>query len=310
MSEFTDINNIHKFYGHGLYLREIFVPADSELDDLIVIKNPVNDTYRSNKILLGRKYPLWHPDTYTKFGLDICDNYDLIDCASRNGRLDILDWWVRNGIDLKFSHSAVDSASANGHIAILNWWKEQKINNKLEFKYSENALDSASKNQHLDVLTWWLSNFIQNPFFELRYSERAINWASFNGHIDILNWWRNTHKTHGIELKYTAETINYAAINEDPITLNWWMCSDLKPKFTDFANNTTNSEINILLKIIKSIGDNNNAQQKIPTPIVLPTTNTKVSYFSRYINTKYIKYIVGLMVATTIISTIGKFRRT
>ncbi|KAI9218489.1 hypothetical protein BC828DRAFT_407539 [Blastocladiella britannica] len=43
----------------------------------------------------------------------------------------------------------MDWASRNGHVDVLEWWR----NSGLELTYSEDAMDWASKNGHVDVAT-------------------------------------------------------------------------------------------------------------------------------------------------------------
>lgn len=80
-----------------------------------------------------------------------CDHeIHLINWASSNGHIDILNLWKDSRTDLKYSYDAIDGASYNGgHINTLDWWK----NSNLELKYSDDTMDWASKSGNVNILT-------------------------------------------------------------------------------------------------------------------------------------------------------------
>ena len=53
---FTDAQNIHKFYHYGTNLRIIKLPIDDP--EFKMVKDPANDKWRANKIILCEKYSL------------------------------------------------------------------------------------------------------------------------------------------------------------------------------------------------------------------------------------------------------------
>ena len=139
---------------------------------------------------------------YNNFnGINIIEKYDkIINNASSNGNISILEWFKNSGFEFKYDEYAINNASENGHIHILEWFK----NSGFEFKYDEWAINYASKNGHIHILEWF-----KNSEFEFKYTEYAINYASKNGHIHILEWFKNS----GFEFKYDAHAINYASEN-------------------------------------------------------------------------------------------------
>ena len=204
---FTTLDHIEKYYIFGCYLREIILPIDNPHFKMVM--DPlIRGVYRANMIILGNRYSLLDINTYIKFGLQIENNENIIDLASGQGQIEVLNWWKKSGFNLKYSYYALDRASSNGQIKVLNWWKKSG----LELKYSDYALDWASGNARIEILNWW-----KNSGLELKYSDRALNWASQNDHIEVLNWWKNS----GLELKYSNCALGLASENGKTEVLNW-----------------------------------------------------------------------------------------
>src|SRR5438128_438090 len=79
-------------------------------------------------------------------------NYnDLVEWASCDGNIDVLNWFKNSGLEFKYSFSAIDLASAHGHTNVLDWFKKSEF----KFKYSVNAVDYASENGHIHILNWF-----------------------------------------------------------------------------------------------------------------------------------------------------------
>lgn len=166
---FTTKQYIYKFFKWGIYVREISLPIDDP--DLKVHWDKTKCKFRTNKIILGKKYSLFNPKIYKKFGYSIIDNKYILAHASALGYIKFLNWWKRDGIALKYSSRAMDLASKYGQIAVLNWWRRSGF--RLEF--SHKAMDVASKHGNIAVLNWWILNF---PKKKLKYSINAIIYAA------------------------------------------------------------------------------------------------------------------------------------
>lgn len=183
---FTTIKYLPKYYYMGINIREIFLPKNPELKIVKLLDefsdDEVNDKYRANMIILGKKYSLYEPATYLHFGLNMEYNIHLVNHASQYGNIDFLEKWKENNWNLKYSTDAMDLASENGHISILEWWK----NSDFKIKYSKYSIDWACENGKIDVLDWWF-----NSGLELKYSHNALISAVKNGHKNIVEWWRN-----------------------------------------------------------------------------------------------------------------------
>ena len=159
---FTTIENIPRYYSYGINIREVRLPLDDP--EFIMIKNPSCDVSRANKIVLGKKYSLYDPETYAKFGLLMENNIYLVNHASEHGHIEFLDYWLLSGLKLKYSSDAMDLASENGHIHILARWK----NSGLKLKYTHYAIDWAQENNHNNVVEWWKQNSLHPALLETR----------------------------------------------------------------------------------------------------------------------------------------------
>jgi hypothetical protein len=49
----------------------------------------------------------------------VSDN--IMDEASQNGHVTVLEWWRDSGWEYRYSSKTMDRASANGHVAVLDW---------------------------------------------------------------------------------------------------------------------------------------------------------------------------------------------
>ncbi len=85
---FTTLDHIHKFYGYGCYLREVVLPTHRP--DFKMIKNPDDDKFRANMIILGARYELYDINTIKKFGL-IPTNL-LLNIAKLYEKFDVAKW--------------------------------------------------------------------------------------------------------------------------------------------------------------------------------------------------------------------------
>jgi len=182
---FTDLENLHKFYGYGVWLRVVIIPGNA-----VMVEDPSGGKWRADKIILGHKHALFDVETIKKFNLEVNEHF--IACASGGGHVDALEWWKSSGLELKYSSDAMYWASENGHVDVLEWWKSSG----LPLKYTMCAINHASRCGHVDVLEWW-----KNSGLDLKYDERSMDYASRNGHVSVLEWWLRVHKSSGLPLK-------------------------------------------------------------------------------------------------------------
>ena len=225
---FKTIDHIAKDYSKGFYIREVTLPKNDE-ELIFVPKYDFFCSMHANKVILSKRYSLFEPETYERFGLDIRQNKYLVDLASSSGNIEFLNWWLSSDIDLEYSAKSIDEASSWGRVNVLDWW----LNSGKQLKYTEYAMDYASWHGEIKVLEWWF-----NSGLELKYTDSAIDNASRDCEIEVLEWWRLRGSpveaglgwTRCLELKYTQ-----AAVTDlhDTKTLLWWFNSGLEVKYSE-----------------------------------------------------------------------------
>jgi len=94
---FTTFENLHYFYDYGVWIREITIP-----DDAMVIQDPIKGKWRSDKVILGQRYPLFNIKTINGFNLMINQNY-------------------LYNLKLPKTHAQIKDVDFKGRVALSNW---------------------------------------------------------------------------------------------------------------------------------------------------------------------------------------------
>jgi hypothetical protein len=245
--QYTDLENIHHFYGSGVWLRIVKVPDNAQVvEECGGIDKNIKIWY-TDKLIFNERYPLYNYETFKKFNFKITYKYILEGCKNRfhayfwvwktewielisnymdkseiidgikyacfEGNEKALVCFKESGVELKYNEEALDYASHHGNVNVLKWWK----NSGLELKYSENALDWASLKGHLNVLEWW-----KNSGLKLKYSENALGLASKCNHVEVLEWWLKSNLPLKYSEKALKEALNSAYENGYTSILSWW----------------------------------------------------------------------------------------
>ena len=238
---FTDIMNITKFLDHGVYLREITLPVDNPKFKMIRDKD--GDKWRTNMIILGKRYDLCNIDTFkylekcgaSSGGTDGCADSALANIhlasvskyVATNGQLEILKWLYENGCEL--SYNIFNNTTSAGHLEILKWLYENKylwdsdtcacaaINGRLEILkwlheigccLSSKICDYAALYGHFEVLKWTREN-------GCGWSYHTCSWAAKYGYFEIFKWAReNGCNWDKNECIYSAKSNNHVEIVE------------------------------------------------------------------------------------------------
>ncbi len=143
---------------------------------------------------------------------------EAIDGASRQGFIEVLDWWRRSGLCMKYTEAALEQASARGLVNVLEWWNQHSIEETkssrrsithsnshsnisgsgtaspaeceggsgapLRLKVGKSIL-AAAQGGHADVVRWWVESGI--PY---SHEEGVAKVASAYGHVKVLEVWK------------------------------------------------------------------------------------------------------------------------
>ena len=132
---FSSKEHIHNFYGYGIHLREVFLPTDNP--DFKMVKDKSGNKWRANMLILGKKYNLSNIDDlkYILNNINPSTN-GLIDWASENGHVNVLEWFKNSGYEFKYTSNAIDWASENGHVNVLKWFKKDRKSTRLNSSHT------------------------------------------------------------------------------------------------------------------------------------------------------------------------------
>ena len=138
---------------------------------------------------------------------------NIINNASKNGHVQVLEWFIHSGYEFKYDKWAINYASIYGRVQVLEWYKRSKY----YFDYDENAIIYASRYGHVQVLEWF-----KHSGYEFKYGKCAINSASEYGNVQVLEWFKHS----GYEFKYDKKTIIYAKNT----IVSIWFVENINPK--------------------------------------------------------------------------------
>ena len=181
------------FNKSGLHWRDIL----NEIDLDVIVKglcktNVVRDL--SNSYGNIPKDPLRDTNVlnfWKNTGLKLKYTSFCYDCASENGRVDVLEWLKNEfGFKSKYTDKTINLASQNKHINVLEWWK----NSGLPLKYSDKAFNVATSKGNVAVLEWWVKSGLK-----LKYSDKALQYARRNKLERVFKWFEKNKDIFGLK---------------------------------------------------------------------------------------------------------------
>ncbi|KAL7790460.1 flavoprotein [Trichoderma ceciliae] len=141
---------------------------------------------------------------------------EAIDGASKNGHVQILQWWKQSELPLLYTNVSLEQASGNGLILVLDWWRDAAaLDHSIVLKPGRSLL-WAARNGQADVLRWWHLSGIQ-----LGYSGGVTWTASRWGHAHVLETWRKLKGDDGIIFDGEEVTLTATAHRHVEV-LEWW----------------------------------------------------------------------------------------
>ncbi|KAH6610643.1 hypothetical protein Trco_000663 [Trichoderma cornu-damae] len=141
---------------------------------------------------------------------------EAMDGASKNGHIQILQWWKQSELPLLYTEVSLEQASGNGLISVLDWWRDAAApDHSIALKPGRSLL-WAARNGQADVLRWWLASGITIGY------DGGVAWtASRWGHAHVLETWRKL-KGDGNIIFDAEEAIFIATAYRHVGVLEWW----------------------------------------------------------------------------------------
>ncbi|KAI5210000.1 flavoprotein [Aureobasidium subglaciale] len=158
---------------------------------------------------------------------------ETLDGASRQGFIDVLDWWQKSGLTLVFTEAALEQASSAGHIAVLEWWRN--ISQRHHHASSPDddtkpirlkpgkSICYASQSGNADVVRWWVNSGIPFP-----HEDAVAKLASTHGHVEVLKAW---HAVKGSKMIFDNQVLVGATKMGHVNVLEWWKQSGLRVEY-------------------------------------------------------------------------------
>lgn len=183
---FFHINHISHFYdlfgctGSLSVIKIVIINSKIKFTENTIGNQPfyIIDKNDYNKVIIGESYDLYSIKNIKKFNLQITAIY--VNNLCIHNRLDILNYLLRHNKIIEYDPGIINGASCEGNICILEWWKKSG----LPLKYTEFAIDHASMKGQVHVLEWW-----KNSGLELKYTEKALDNALSYQHVYVVDWW-------------------------------------------------------------------------------------------------------------------------
>jgi hypothetical protein len=150
----------------------------------------------------------------------------------------VLEWFKKrkNEIPIKYTENLINNASRDNKIEVLDWIYKNR-NNGFNFIYTEEAIINACEMGLINVLDW---------FWEKRYNIKFkydINCIKYAKNTKVLDWFWD--KRNEIEFLYDTEIIDYASKSIIKWFIDKHLQNDLSFIYTDliFILNKDNIEV-------------------------------------------------------------------
>lgn len=231
---FTNIENIFKFINYGIYLVKVTVPVDAQM-----VKDPDNDKWRADKIIISDKKDLRQIDTIKYLienGANIKRDYHfVIDFTINNGLHDILEYilTICKDIGIKLSVPNVLPVYSTNMAKILV---------KEKAKMSTQFVDQIIKNNDLKIIKKIIS--CEKYISHILYIYQG---AAYYNKLDIIKLLHRTH--YQLETSDSHNTLAFisAVKNESYNVLNYMIDHGLKISF-DIQSYIYNDKIHLRMK--------------------------------------------------------------
>ena len=192
---FTTLKNIGLYMTDGYNIRIVLIP---NLPQVKIVRD--RNKYRSNMVILGKKYSLIDKNTYDIFSLEHRDiPISICKYAVEQEALEFL-LWIKT--KWRWDLYLCDYIAEQGNLKLLMWARN---NNYL---IGLSVINTAAKYGHLNILRWFKKNN-----FEI--SSDASKFATIAGKIQILQW------LHKYKYPFNSEICAIAYLSDQLHILEW-----------------------------------------------------------------------------------------
>jgi len=145
-------------------------------------------------------------------------NAQAIDGASRQGFIEVLQWWLESGLLLDYTDRALENASSRGLVEVLEWWRTNSLklagtDRELPLKVGKSIWLAAQCGRPQSI-AWW-----ERSGIAYGHEERVATVASQGGHVEVLDLW---YSLKGSKMIFDNQVLVGPTKHGYAKVLEWW----------------------------------------------------------------------------------------
>ena len=141
-----------------------------------------------------------------------------MDGASRQGFIEVLQWWLDSGLEPRYTDRALENASSKGLVDVLDWWRSNNSklagsDRELPLKVGKSIWLAAQCGRD-QVISWW-----ERSDIAYGHEERVATVASMGGHVHVLDLW---FSLKGSKMIFDNQVLVGPTKQGHAAVLEWW----------------------------------------------------------------------------------------